>query len=139
VVKTEKSFALSTDTRELGPFRTSLRAELERAGFDEKCAGGVVLSVDEALTNVMRHAYQGKPGAIVVTFRHLADRIEILIQDRGKSFDPRKVPEPELPPQKPGGLGIYLMKTLMDEVDYQSSPEEGNRLYLMKRKPKACA
>ena len=132
----EKTFELEAESGRLPSFRIELRELLQGAQCDEKAIGEVVLAVQEALTNIVRHAYGGKTGKIEVTFRDRGDRIEIGLQDFGKKFDPLKFPEPELPPKKPGGLGIYLMKTLMDEVTYSPECKEGNLLQLVKYKKK---
>jgi serine/threonine-protein kinase RsbW len=59
------------------------------------------------------------------------------MRDHGKPFDPASVPEPnvkaDLSERKIGGLGMYLMRKLMDEVSYESSPETGNILTMIKR------
>jgi len=62
--------------------------------------------------------------------------VEVLIEDQGPCFDPRRVPPPKLPSRKPGGLGIYLVRTLMDEVHHESLKPQGNRLQLVKYKVK---
>ena len=60
---------------------------------------------------------------------------EILIRDFGKKFDPSAVKQPKLPPDKPGGLGLYFIKKLMDKVEYRwiENPA-GNEIYLAKFK-----
>jgi anti-sigma regulatory factor (Ser/Thr protein kinase) len=64
------------------------------------------------------------------------DKIEIVLEDQGKKFDPTQVPPPELPRQKPGGLGVHFIRTIMDQVIYEGDKVEGNRLRLIKRKAK---
>jgi anti-sigma regulatory factor (Ser/Thr protein kinase) len=63
--------------------------------------------------------------------------IIVAIRDRGNRFDPNSVPLPEVVSQleerKVGGLGIYMMKKMMDRVDYSYSDREGNRLELVKK------
>jgi len=63
--------------------------------------------------------------------------IKIVMRDRGKSFNPSNVPEPnvkaDLSDRKIGGLGMYLMRKLMDEVTYESTAELGNILTMIKR------
>jgi len=112
---------------------------LEASGFDDKAVHDVILSVDEVLANVIRHAYGGKEGKVEsgkirVTVSDRGERAEIVIQDEGPCFDPRSIPAPELPSRKPGGLGIYLVRSLMDEIDYEALKPRGNRLRLIKYK-----
>ncbi|MBI3313103.1 MAG: ATP-binding protein [Candidatus Omnitrophica bacterium] len=130
----EKEFHLTSNSDQLKPFREQLELALHEIGLYEKGAGEVVLAMDEALTNIIRHAYDGKSGKIDIVLRDFQDRIEIEVRNFGKKFDPSKIPPPELPPKKPGGLGLYLIKKLTDKSEY-STPEEGeNRLLLTKYK-----
>jgi len=97
----------------------------------------VQLAVDEACTNVIKHAYSGQIGIITLTCELLDDNLVITIKDKGKPFDPRSVPPPDLEAdleqRKIGGLGIYFMQKMMDNVSYEFSPEEGNKLTMRKR------
>lgn len=132
-------FELEPRSANLAPFRRELRSLLEMAGFISKGVNDILLSVDEVLTNVIRHAYGGEKGfgqtgKIHVAVSDQEEKIEIVIEDKGPCFDPRTLPAPELPSRKPGGLGIYLVKTLMDEIDYEALKPQGNRLRLIKYK-----
>ena len=130
----EKAFQLIAEAARLPGFRSELRKLLQEAGVGEKVTGEILVAVQEALTNIVRHSYAGKSGKIDILFKDFPDRIEMTIRDFGEKFDPSKIPPPELPPQKPGGLGLYLIKTLMDKAEYTSPNSEGNLLYLMKYK-----
>ena len=129
----QKQFQLDCDASKLAGFRESLRDWLTEKGFPEKTVGEVVLAVDEAITNAIRHSYEGKPGVIEVVLSDFPDRAEILIEDFGKKFDPRTLPPPTLPPTKGGGLGRFLIKKFMDEVNYEET-SNGNRHLLIKFK-----
>jgi len=94
------------------------------------------LAVDEALTNIIRHAYQEKPGKMVICVTVDSDKIEIVLEDQGKKFDPTQVPSPELPRHKPGGLGVHFIRTIMDQMIYDDQGPAGNRLRLIKHKAK---
>ncbi|MDP3919501.1 MAG: ATP-binding protein [Candidatus Omnitrophota bacterium] len=131
---TQEHFELISNSEALGPFRESLRDRLSQSGLDEKGSSNVTLAVDEALTNVIRHAYGGREGKIRVIYEDFADRVEIAICDNGAKFDPTLAKDPELPPKKPGGLGCYFIKTLMDKVEYRYDKSGGNQLYLTKLK-----
>ena len=130
----EKNFELAADAERLASFRMQLGEDLRQAGLDERITGEILVAVQEALTNIIRHAYRGKPGKIDVRFCDYSDRVEISIRDFGSAFDPKKIPAPELPPGKPGGLGLHLIKTLMDRVDYAHQGQGGNLLSLVKYK-----
>ena len=130
----EKTIQLVAEAKRLPGFRRELRELLQNAGVSEKVAGEILVAVQEALTNIVRHSYKGRSGKIDIVFKDLPDRIEMSIRDFGEKFDPSKIPAPELPPRKPGGLGLYLINTLMDKAEYVNQNSEGNLLYLMKYK-----
>jgi serine/threonine-protein kinase RsbW len=97
----------------------------------------VQLAVDEACTNVIKYAYSGQIGIIKLTCELLDDSLVITIKDKGKPFDPLSIPTPDLEAdleeRKIGGLGMFFMKKMMDDVSYEFSPEEGNKLTMRKR------
>lgn len=106
------------------------------AGLDEHAAWEVQLAVDEAATNVIQHSYARIPGPITITTQLVGPEFEITIRDRGKPFDPEAVPEPDLvsplEERKTGGLGLFLMRKLMDRVTFEFTDGE-NVLVMAKR------
>lgn len=128
-----KTIELFSDTKELAPFREKLRKELGEAHVPDKNIADIVLAVDEGLTNIIRHAYDGdNQRKIQVNLDIDEEAIQITLCDSGKKFDPTLRPDPELPPTKPGGLGIHFMRKLMDKVEYDKEFQDGNRLKLTK-------
>ena len=110
----------------------------KEAGLDESEMYAVQLAVDEASTNIIEHGYgQECPSRIDVTCEVLADGLKVMIYDDAAPFDPTVLPEPDvnvsLEEVKPRGLGIYLMRKMMDEVHYESSQDKGNTLTMIKR------
>jgi serine/threonine-protein kinase RsbW len=98
----------------------------------------LILAVDEASSNIIRHAYRNNPeGEIIVTFICDEKECTITLTDYGTGFNPSNVKTPDmavyLKEKKRGGLGIHLMKILMDEVDYLSVSGEYNKLVLKKK------
>jgi anti-sigma regulatory factor (Ser/Thr protein kinase) len=93
-------------------------------------------AVDEACTNVIKHAYAEKDGTIDITCEVQDNNFVVTIRDKGKPFDPYSVPLPDLETdvdeRRIGGLGIYLMRTLMDDVSYSFDAAEGNTLVMKK-------
>jgi serine/threonine-protein kinase RsbW len=132
----EKRFELNASSEVLSPLRKELRQILNHAGWEKKTTEEILLAVDEALTNIIRHAYQGGAGKITVSVTVADDRIEIVLEDQGEQFDPTQLPPPELPRLKPGGLGVHFIKMIMDQVIYEGLNPVGNRLRLIKRKTK---
>ena len=107
-------------------------------GFSDKDIYAIQLAADEASTNIIEHAYDGvSDGKLEIDCEIIGGELKIVMRDWGKPFDPTSVPEPnlnaDLSERKIGGLGMYLMRKLMDEVSYESSPETGNTLTMVKR------
>ena len=123
----------------LDEIREFVAETARQAGFSDKEIYSVQLAADEASTNIIEHAYAGiENGKIEIDCSIEGDELKIVMRDNGKSFDPSSVPEPnvkaDLSERKIGGLGMYLMRKLMDEVTYESLPKTGNVLTLIKRK-----
>jgi serine/threonine-protein kinase RsbW len=145
--KTVRSYLLKipsqTDNLEL--IRNFVSGIAKKVGFDSEESNKIELAVDEACTNVIEHAYQHDESKdIDIAIKIDYHKFAVVVTDRGKSF---KMQEVELPDMESylaeirvGGLGIYLMKTLMDEVDYLVKPGVKNEVrmvkYLLKKKPK---
>ncbi len=104
----------------------------------------VQLAVDEAFSNIIEHAYGGECLENVQCSCEISnDALEIKLRDCGQSFRPGKVPTPDLTAdlhsRKIGGLGLYFMRQLMDDVDFifTTDPETGrpcNILKMVKRR-----
>ena len=108
------------------------------SGFSERDIYSIQLAADEAATNIIEHACDGIVDAsFELTCDFKNDRLVITFFDHGKSFDPSKVAQPDIKAdlfdRKIGGLGIFLMRKLMDEVRYEITVS-GNLLTLVKRK-----
>ena len=96
----------------------------------------ISLAVDEACTNIIKHAYKNsKNGKIKIKINKKKNRFSIVITDNGLIFDPKRVPPPNIEMsqkmKKGGGLGMFLMKKIMDEVEYDKRKNE-NELTLIK-------
>ena len=109
-----------------------------QVGFSDKEVYAIQLAADEASSNIIEHAYAGVTGGKIEIDLSISDKeLKITMRDHGRSFDPSSVPEPnvkaDLSERKIGGLGMYLMRKLMDEVSYESSSETGNLLTMIKR------
>ncbi len=110
----------------------------QAAGFSDKATYAVQLAADEAASNIIEHAYAGRPNASFALSCEFKDnQLTMTFHDRGKSFDFDRVDVPDLradlSERRIGGLGIYLMHKLMDHVEYRVTPG-GNILTLIKHK-----
>ena len=107
-----------------------------KIGFQTEDTDKLVLAVDEACTNVIRHAYQNSGDKrIVVTFRFDEDRFYIEIRDFGTGADPATFKGRDLVDVRPGGLGIHFIKSAVDRIEYESPPDGGMLLKLIKLIP----
>jgi serine/threonine-protein kinase RsbW len=109
------------------------------AGMDNTEVCAVELAVDEACTNIIEHAYGlDKGGEIECTCTTANDCLTVILRDHGKPFNLSSVTEPDLSSgleKRPlGGLGVYLMRQLMDEVRFEALGEAGNLLTMVKHK-----
>jgi anti-sigma regulatory factor (Ser/Thr protein kinase) len=106
-----------------------------KEGFGEDRISEVALAVEEAVVNICLHAYAEWPGEIVITCAHDhdAERLMIEIVDTGKAFDILSARDPDLTEdldaREIGGLGVFLVRTLTDDLRYSRSANE-NRLQL---------
>ncbi len=132
-----RTFASSLD--QLDDIRSFVVRAAEEVGWsDEITLNQIQLAVDEACSNVMRHAYGLDSSKVLhLITRAARERFEVTIRDQGKAFDPTSYhprPVPELARHKiAGGMGIALIRRLMDEVRYDSDPERSqNELRLTK-------
>ena len=109
------------------------------SGFGDKDVYNIQLATDEAASNIIEHAYENRTdGVLELACGVQGDIIKIILTDHGEAFDPSEIPLPDLKAdlsdRKIGGLGIFLMRKLMDEVHYESRADKSNTLTLLKRK-----
>lgn len=111
----------------------------DMAGCSTEVSRDLVIAVDEALQNVIRHAYQGAPdGEIRIAVGRTEESLIIAIHDRAPTIDPSTVKPRDLEDIRPGGLGTHFISEVMDEVDFLVPPEEdgesgGNVLRMVKK------
>lgn len=133
----ERKLLIKSRTENLTEVREFISSVITEACSSEDAAADVVLAVDEAVTNVIKHAYKFSPdGDILIKIKCSKNKVEIEITDFGLPFSPNSVPVPDLKKylqeKRVGGLGIFLMKSLMDEVHYETVPNKFNRVYIVK-------
>ena len=109
----------------------------QASGLNEKATFEVQMAVDEACTNVINHSYGGEgKGSIALRCKLLDGDFVVSIRDRGRPFEPDAIPPPDLTcslaERCNGGLGLYFMRKLMDEVRFHFAAD-GNELTMVKR------
>lgn len=122
----------ASDTCMLADMRRAAREFLNSTPLNEMQSELIVLALDEACTNIIRHAYEGRDDCpIHISLDSDSDRIVCVIRDFGKSCDPKKIRGRELDDFRPGGLGVRIMKTAFDEVKFDPRPQ-GTELTMVK-------
>ena len=131
---------ISSTPAHLPVVRAAIEKMCEQLGFDAETAGNVVLSVDEALTNVIRHAYEDDPSQPIEIALAPFDSpnvrgLRIQLRDYGKQVDPAKIKSRDLADVRPGGLGVHIMNECMDSVEFTAAEGGGTLLTLIKNLP----
>jgi len=119
--------------------RDSVRSAARFCGFNELETGDIVLAVGEACQNVILHAYAGRDaGTIVLGLLRGREEMILRVTDFGTAIDPAKIEPRDLSELRPGGLGIYFIRELMDTADFGPAPDGvGNQLQMTKKKGSA--
>jgi serine/threonine-protein kinase RsbW len=132
-------FEFSADLANLPAARRFVRENAQWLCSSEAFLYDLELAVDEVVTNIIVHGYQGAPGDIRIEVQPRAGGLEVVIKDHAPLFDPSRAPDPDLAlpleQRKPGGLGIVLVRGLMDGIIYTPGITNGNELTLIKRCP----
>ncbi len=112
--------------------RSALTAMATEVGCCDAVARDLVLAVDEACQNVIRHAYGDDPsGRIIVIVRREGDNLVVLLRDFAEPVDVEKIRPRDLGDVRPGGLGTHLMREVLDEVAFLPTPADGGNLLRM--------
>lgn len=116
---------------------TALDEAMRSSAFSEDTIRDLQLAVEEAIANTVIHGYRGAAGDVVVAIRATDDAVEVRIEDWASPFDPFQAPEPDLDSgldeRRIGGLGIFMIRQLVDGVSYQHAGGR-NVLLLVKRR-----
>lgn len=124
---------IESDPAQLSEVRRKVDDFVMNAGLSDDEAGAVVLSLDEALTNVIRHAYEGKKDRpIEITLTSDEEHVCIEVRDYGIQVPQEKIHSRDLNDVRPGGLGVHIMHECMDCVEF-SPQEKGGTILIMKK------
>lgn len=117
----------------------------KRLGFDDMACGQIALAVDEALCNIIRHGYDRRDdGLIWLSIWPIESEngepggIKIVIDDNARQVDPEVIKGRELEDIRPGGLGVFIIRNVMNVVEYEKRKEGGMRLVLVKNLEQAA-
>ena len=115
-----------------------VRKIAQNVGFEDIAIYSIELAVDEACSNIIEHAYQGEgKGSIRCTCSASDNTLTVILRDRGQSFDPSNITQPnlshDLNEREAHGLGLYFIRQWMDEVYFKTNGPE-NILTMVKRR-----
>lgn len=133
------SISVQASTRHLADVRNFVGRHAEKQGFKKQDVADIRLAVDEAYTNIIKHSYDNNPSeSVQVELGYDDDMFWVALLDNGKPFDPSNYSEPnveqKIKHKKRGGVGVYLIRKLMDDVSY-AQDEEMNIITMIKNKP----
>ncbi len=130
----KKRVCFESDTCQLADVRRQVRAFLLKNGFDDCATELMVLALDEACTNVIRHAYANECKPVRLEMVGLKNLVRFTLRDYGTTCDPKKIRSRNLDEIRPGGLGVHIIKQAFDTVSYLPQLK-GTRLVLEKMRP----
>jgi serine/threonine-protein kinase RsbW len=128
---------VTNDTKYLIVVRDFVSRMIRQSRVTREDENKIILAVDEAVTNIIEHGYdQGVDGQIELEIESDDSQFKVVIRDTGRVFNPESVPNPDMKEHvKAGrkkGLGLFLMRQIMDEVRYRYKDGVQNELTLVK-------
>ena len=137
-VETERHIVLKNEVAEVKRMQTFLFSVCSELNIDDATYRSINLALEEAVVNVINYAYpKGKRGHVEISSRVEGNRLLLTIKDSGAPFDPTQAAEADtttdLRRRAIGGLGIYLVRNLMDDMKYERTDDGYNMLTLVKR------
>lgn len=128
---------ISSDPRLLQILRSAVRLRAEELGFDPPSVDSLAMAIDEAASNVIRHAYGNRSeGKLALEIRASPDRLEFILEDTAPKVSVETIRPRPLDEVRPGGLGTYFINCFMDETSYDYDYAYGNRLKMVKYLPR---
>lgn len=138
-MKKSLTFTIDADVHAIPKVSIILEKEMRVHAFSDEEILDTQLAVEEAITNVIVHGYEGRPGEIVISCRATRGFTELQIEDTALPFNPLSIPEPDITEdiedRKIGGLGVFLIRQIMDDIIYRY--EDGKNILVLVKKKKA--
>jgi serine/threonine-protein kinase RsbW len=129
---------VTSDPANLAHVRKAIERFATGHGFDERSVAEIGLCVNEAMANIIRHAYRGRydrPIHVATAMNEHGRTLIITLRDWGSGIDPGGLPCCERDPLQPGGVGLICLRQWMDEITY-APQADGGVLTTMKRRRK---
>lgn len=134
-----QAMAITNDLAALARVRELVKSGVEQGGFPTQYLNRLQIAVDEAVTNIVEHGYADlPPGKATIELALTVDRdaFRIVIEDYGQTFDPDHLGDVDIQQHvnagNGGGLGVFLMRKIMDLIEYHAETGRKNRLVLVK-------
>ncbi len=120
---------VNASTQNLSAIRNFVSRHAEEQGFSTEKVADIQLAVDEAYTNIIKHAYKNDSNQqVIINLEFDDEKMVVTLTDHGIGFDAEKYKKPNLKRQiekkKRGGMGVYLIRKLMDEVSYHAKNQK---------------
>jgi serine/threonine-protein kinase RsbW len=116
--------------------RLALSGIARRLPVEDELLADLKLAVTEACGNAVRHAYPDGTGEVTVAFVVRNDALEMTVEDRGAGIGATQVPDGPVVGPVDGGMGLAIMRTILDELDVQGGPDgRGTVVRMTKRLP----
>ena len=133
----KRNLTILSDTAHLKEVRDFVGQVVRASEVGADLQNRLVLAIDEAVTNIIKHAYEeGRKDAVDLRIDVSPSRFEVVIHDRGKSFNPSALQDLEITAHvqagRTNGLGVFLMRQIMDEVEYVFKEGIRNELRMVK-------
>jgi len=114
---------ISSNLANLSEVRRFIQQTAVALTNDIEVIGDLVLAVDEAVTNIIVHGYQNNSGDIEIGLSVDKNKLIVSLSDQAAAYDPTNLPIPDtkapLTIRKPGGMGVHLIRNLVDEISYE--------------------
>ncbi|MEJ2298931.1 MAG: ATP-binding protein [Woeseiaceae bacterium] len=121
----------------LAEVRQFVQERATKLGVDADLIPDLLLAVDEAVTNIIVHGYDGRKGFVEIEMGRDGDALVIRLRDEAEPFDPTRVPPLDLGLSREervlNGMGVYFMRQATDEMAHRITLQRGNELTLVKR------
>ncbi len=127
-----RKWIFSGKTEDLASLREEVRAFLVDTNIEDDVSAAIVLGIDEACTNIIRHAYNGESRPFRIEMRRMRNRLRFILRDYGSPCERPKIQSRDLDEVRPGGLGVHIIQQVFEHVEY-SPQAHGTRLTLEKR------
>jgi serine/threonine-protein kinase RsbW len=126
---------ITSDPANIAEVRRQVEQVAASYGLGEQAVAEVGLCVNEALANVIRHAYGGAKDRPILVRAHCRDRaLVVTIRDWGNGVNPATLPPRPFDPLEPGGLGLICLRRMMSDVTYVPQGDGGMLLVMTKAK-----